>query len=128
MKILINTSLGELIDKLTILEIKRQNIRNSAKLKNVTKEWSVLNETLQNLGFSASEIDNYYQELKKINQELWDIEDCLREKEREQSFDNEFTQLARSVYFTNDKRATIKKEINLKFGSELIEEKFYKKY
>ncbi len=118
-------SLGELIDKITILEIKKEHMTEQ-KLKNVEKELKLLKEILlkQNLDIEIDLVNH----LKKINNTLWEIEDQIRIKEFKQEFDKEFIQLARSVYKENDKRALIKKEINFKYNSELTEEKSYNKY
>ena len=123
--ILAPVSLGELIDKITILEIKQINM-TGIKLKNVDKELKLLRKILQdeNLEIDIDLINN----LKEVNNNLWEIEDNIRIKESNQKFDKEFIQLARSVYKENDKRASIKKEINQKYNSELVEEKSYKKY
>ena len=123
-------SLGELIDKITILEIKAINITDSAKLKNVTHELDILNDKVANLLDSAgiNKLAPLKASLKNINQELWVIEDDIRDCELAKDFSDKFIQLARAVYFTNDKRAAVKKDINLAFGSELIEEKSYKNY
>ncbi|HTF95477.1 MAG TPA: DUF6165 family protein [Cellvibrio sp.] len=123
-------SLGELIDKITILEIKALHIGDEAKLKNVTHELNILNEKVNSLLDSAgkAKLEPLKKSLKDINQELWVIEDDIRDCERVKDFSDTFIQLARAVYFTNDKRAAVKKEINLAFGSELIEEKSYKDY
>ena len=123
--ILAPLSLGELIDKITILEIKKTHM-NDIKLKNVNKELELLECILfdQNLKIDV----NLINKLKEVNNKLWEIEDRIRIKEKNQLFDNEFIQLARSVYIENDKRASIKKEINQKYNSELIEEKLYDSY
>lgn len=123
-------SLGELIDKITILEIKALHIGDEAKLKNVTHELNILNEKVNSLLDLAGKVklEPLKKSLKDINQELWVIEDDIRDCERVKDFGDTFIQLARAVYFTNDKRAAVKKEINLAFGSELIEEKSYKDY
>lgn len=123
-------SLGELIDKITILEIKAVNIGDAAKLKNVTHELNILNDKVSSLLDTAgqTQLAPLKQALKDINQELWIIEDDIRDCEYVKDFSDKFIQLARAVYFTNDKRATVKKDINLAFGSELIEEKSYKDY
>ena len=123
--ILAPISIGELIDKITILEIKQIHM-TGIKLKNINKEVKLLKNILQdkNLEINIDLIKN----LKKINKNLWDIEDNIRIKESNQEFDKEFIQLARSVYKENDKRAAIKKEINQKYNSELIEEKSYENY
>ena len=123
--ILAPISIGELIDKITILEIK-QIYMSGIKLKNINKEMKLLKNILQdkNLEINIDLIKN----LKKINKKLWEIEDNIRIKESNQEFDEEFIKLARSVYIENDKRASIKKEINQKYNSELVEEKSYKNY
>ena len=123
--ILAPVSLGELIDKITILEIKQINM-TGIKLKNVNKELKLLRKILQdkNLEIDIDLINN----LKEVNNNLWEIEDNIRIKERDQIFDKEFIQLARSVYKENDKRASIKKELNQKYNSELVEEKSYNNY
>ena len=126
---LINTpiSLGELIDKISILIVKKKNIIEENKLELINKELSFLQETLSKYVTKES-IDNYLEDLIKINSKLWKIEDDLRECERNKQFDDKFIELARSVYFTNDKRAMIKLDINQSFGSELIEVKSYREY
>ena len=123
--ILAPISIGELIDKITILEIK-QVYMTGIKLKNINKEMKLLKNILQdkNLEINIDLIKN----LKKINKKLWEIEDNIRIKESKQEFDGEFIKLARSVYIENDKRASIKKEINQKYNSDLVEEKSYKNY
>ena len=123
--ILAPVSLGELIDKITILEIKQIHM-TGIKLKNVDKELKLLKNILhdKNLDIDINLINN----LKEVNKNLWEIEDNIRIKEINQQFDKEFIELARSVYKENDKRASIKKEINLKHNSELVEEKSYNNY
>ncbi|PUA30365.1 MAG: hypothetical protein B0W54_07655 [Cellvibrio sp. 79] len=123
-------SLGELIDKITILEIKAVHIGDETKLKNVTHELNILNDKVNNLLDAAgkTKLEPLKKSLRDINQELWVIEDDIRDCERDKDFSDKFIQLARAVYFTNDKRAAVKKDINLAFGSELIEEKSYKNY
>lgn len=123
-------SLGELIDKITILEIKAGNIQEATKLKNVTHELSILSEKVASLLDAAgvAKLAPLKSALKDINQELWVIEDDIRDCEYVKDFSDKFIQLARAVYVTNDKRAKVKKDINLAFGSELIEEKSYKDY
>lgn len=123
-------SLGELIDKITILEIKAVHIADPAKLKNVTHELTILNEKVDSLldVNGKAKLIPLKAALKDINQELWVIEDDIRDCERAKDFSDKFIQLARAVYFTNDKRAAVKKDINLAFGSELVEEKSYKDY
>lgn len=118
-------SIGELIDKITILEIKKDKLKN-LKLKNILKELSFLRAVLKkNIILIPDEI---FLQLKSINLTLWDIEDKIRIKEKNKEFDNEFIELARSVYFNNDRRSETKKELNLMFKSEIIEEKSYEKY
>ena len=126
---LINTpiSLGELIDKISILMVKKKNIKNNDKLEQVNKELNYLQETLDNY-ISKDEIDVFLNRLIDINSKLWIIEDDIRDCERKKQFDQKFIDLARSVYFTNDKRANIKLDINNKFGSELVEVKSYEEY
>ena len=123
--ILAPVSLGELIDKITILEIKQIHM-TGIKLKNVDKELKLLKKILQdkNLEIDIALINS----LKDVNNNLWEIEDNIRIKESNQKFDKEFIQLARSVYKENDQRASIKKEMNLKYNSELVEEKSYNNY
>ena len=118
-------SIGELIDKITILEIKKDKLKN-LKLKNILNELSFLRAVLEkNSIFIPDEI---YFQLKSINLKLWDIEDKIRIKEKNKEFDNEFIELARSVYLNNDRRSETKKELNIIFNSEIIEEKSYEKY
>jgi len=123
----IEISHGEIVDKLTILQIKKTNIIDLIKLDNIVKEYDYLLSVVENdLGISTESPE--YLELLSINNELWVIEDDIRDKERDKVFDNEFIELARSVYTTNDKRAEIKKKINLKYGSLFVEEKSYSNY
>jgi hypothetical protein len=124
----IELSVGELLDKVTILQIKSERISDQLKLENINKELQVLTVLWEASPYSQSDLKENIHALKEVNEALWDIEDKIRDKERDQSFDYEFIELARSVYFTNDKRAEIKKAINTKTGSELVEEKSYKKY
>ena len=119
---------GELIDKITILEIKSEQIADPAKLANVRKELDLLNAIWVADPISAVDIADERARLKHVNQTLWDIEDHIRLKEKAQAFDAEFIELARAVYFQNDDRAAVKREINLKLGSQLIEEKSYQNY
>ena len=121
-------SYGELIDKITILEIKSRRITDDAKLANVRNELDMLNATWANDSASQIDIADERERLHTVNETLWDIEDAIRMKERAQSFDQEFIELARAVYFRNDERAAFKREINLKLGSELVEEKSYQDY
>ena len=123
----IEVSHGEIVDKLTILQIKKENIKDPSKLDNIVKEYDYLLSIVENdLGILTSSLE--YLELLSINKDLWVIEDDIREKERQKQFDDEFVKLARDVYYTNDVRAKIKKEINLKYLSGFIEEKSYSQY
>ena len=128
MSIKIELSVGELLDKVTILQIKAERISDKEKLENINKELQVLTALWEASPYSKNDLDKNIDALKEVNNALWDIEDKIRDKEKAQSFDQEFIELARSVYFTNDKRAEIKKTINTKTGSELIEEKSYSDY
>jgi hypothetical protein len=121
-------SYGELIDKITILQIKLQQIKDEAKLANVRNELELLDATWRNDAASHTDIADETARLLAVNQRLWKIEDDIRLKERAQSFDDAFVQLARSVYIENDERAAIKREINVKLGSTLVEEKSYEDY
>jgi hypothetical protein len=121
-------SYGELIDKITILEIKAVHIRDAAKLANVRTELGLLNATWAAHSASATDIGVERAQLKAVNEALWKIEDDIRLKEKAQAFDAEFIELARAVYFRNDERAAVKKAINLKLGSKLVEEKSYQDY
>lgn len=122
----IEVSIGEIADKLSILQIKKENITDESKLENVNKEYDYLRQIV----FSDLNIDHDedYMRLVEVNRKLWKIEDDIRDKERSKEFDNDFIELARSVYFTNDVRAEIKKDINVKYGSLFVEEKSYSKY
>ena len=125
----IEISIGELLDKISILELKLLRIQNEKKLFNVKKEFETLNPLVQELFEKYDgQLQNHYLELAKINGQLWDIEDWIRDCEREKRFDKEFVELARSVYITNDKRCEVKKLINLMTSSGLVEEKSYKEY
>ena len=126
---LINTpiSLGELVDKISILIIKQKNITDKTKLDHVKKELDFLQKILTNY-IQQEEINNYLENLININSKLWKIEDDIRECERKKLFDQTFIDLARSVYFTNDERAKVKNDINKIFGSELVEVKSYEEY
>jgi hypothetical protein len=121
-------SYGELIDKITILEIKSRRITDASKLANVRNELELLKATWANDSASQIDIDDERARLHEVNELLWDIEDKIRLKERAAAFDQEFIELARSVYFRNDERAAFKREINLKLGSDLVEEKSYQDY
>ena len=128
MSIKIELSIGELLDKISILQIKAERIDDPSKMKNINKELDVLMSLWNDSPYSDTNLSSEINELKNINEALWDIEDKIRDKERNQVFDKDFIELARSVYFTNDKRAEIKRIINGKTGSELIEEKSYSDY
>jgi hypothetical protein len=119
---------GELIDKITILEIKATHMRDAGKLANVRAELELLNTTWGADASSKIDIAVERTQLKTVNEALWDIEDRIRLKEKAQAFDAEFVELARSVYFRNDERAVLKRAINLKLGSQLVEEKSYQDY
>ena len=118
-------SIGELVDKITILEIKKNKLQNS-KLENILKELSFLRKLMERHQIEIT--DDLFTQLKEINLTLWNIEDQIRIKEKNKEFDNTFIELARSVYFKNDKRAEIKKSINRLSNSEITEEKFYSEY
>lgn len=121
----IDISNGEIVDKVSILMIKKERLSDHSKLKNVLAEL----DTITPVFLSIMNFDDpMYNELKTINCSLWDIEDRIRDKERAKEFDDEFVSLARSVYFTNDKRAEVKKKINLHTNSSLVEEKSYAEY
>ena len=124
-EILAPISLGELIDKITILEIKKKHVKDLA-LENVKKELNALEATLCNLELDIDPV--LIQQLKQINQNLWEIEDNIRNEERQKRFGETFVNLARSVYQQNDLRATVKKQINTTYGSSVTEEKSYQNY
>jgi hypothetical protein len=123
----VEISIGDVIDKISILEIKSKKIKDQDKLVNIKKEFDILlSVVVKTIDWdSASEL---YLELIEINSKLWDIEDNIRIKEKNKEFDSEFIELARSVYYTNDERFRVKSEINKKFDSNLIEEKSYEDY
>jgi hypothetical protein len=123
MSYLVPVSLGEIIDKMTILEIKSEKIFNIESLKNIDEELSALRRVV------IPPVDQkLIDQLKEVNLELWDVEDELRQRERQKDFSLSFVGMARSVYLLNDKRASIKKKINITYGSKLIEEKSYSVY
>ena len=125
----VEVSNGELLDKLSILEIKLNKIEDKEKLANVQKEFDTLNPLAKELFENyEGDLQNHYLELSNINGQLWDIEDWIRDCEKRKDFGNEFIQLARSVYVTNDRRSEVKKIINTITGSELVEEKSYDDY
>ncbi len=121
---IIEISIGEAFDRLTILKIKSEKIKDDAKLTNVMKEYYYL-QNLMNDELEVDEDNEDFKRLLEINETLWEVEDLLREFEQANSFGEEFIQLARSVYVLNDKRATVKKEINMSYGSQFVEEKSY---
>lgn len=127
-QICVPVSFGEVLDKLTILEIKAQRIDDSAKRANVVSELDALSTIWTAHPVAAVEIGPLRAALKAVNERLWDIEDAIRVQERAQRFDADFIRLARAVYFENDERARIKREINLALGSAFIEEKSYRDY
>lgn len=124
----VEVSWGELIDKITILEIKEQRLRSPSAVANVKKELATLSKAVADLQPRPAELDTLKSKLKLINETLWEIEDQIRAKEAAQSFDKEFVELARSVYFNNDERANLKREINELLKSGLVEEKQYTAY
>lgn len=121
-------SVGELLDKITILEIKSVKISDAGKLQNINYELELLNQTWRDTGLSSDKTDELKIQLKAVNLKLWKIEDDIRIFEKNKDFGEEFVQLARSVYYQNDDRAAIKKQINLVTGSDLVEEKSYESY
>jgi hypothetical protein len=121
-------SFGELLDKVAILQIKSERMSDAAKLANVRRELDALNDTWSRSAESKIDIADLLAALKAVNERLWVIEDDIRIKESKQEFDAEFIALARSVYFENDERARIKRDINVKLGSALVEEKSYQDY
>ncbi len=128
MPLLVEISAGELIDKITILEIKLQNLQDSAKLANVRHEYERLTATLRREILPSETLAALTEALKTVNAELWRIEDDIRAQERIQSFGAEFVALARSVYRMNDRRAALKREINALLRSDIVEEKSYAAY
>jgi hypothetical protein len=127
-EILVPVSFGELLDKIAILEIKSERIADRAKLVNIRRERDALNATWAQAPASTIDIGELRQALRAVNERLWVIEDDIRLKEQAQAFDAEFIRLARAVYFENDERARIKREINLALGSAYVEEKSYQDY
>jgi len=123
----VEISIGELFDKLTILEIKMEKIKNNSQLENIRKEWDILNDKSMSILsiFADQSLFKKIYKLEEINRQLWDIEDWIRECEKQERFDKEFVELARSVYKLNDKRSKIKRDINLITKSNIIEEKSY---
>jgi hypothetical protein len=127
-EIKVPVSPGELLDKITILRIKSQRMSDPAKLSNVRLELHSLEDTWNSSAYANIDIDADVAALLKVNEHLWVIEDDIRDKERAQAFDAEFIRLARAVYVENDERAAIKRRINTKLGSSIVEEKSYREY
>ena len=127
-EILVPVSFGELLDKIAILQIKSERMTDAAKLANVRTELSALERTWMAHPAAGTDIARLRAELKAVNERLWEIEDEVRLKEKAGEFDGEFVKLARSVYFENDERARVKKQINLALGSSYVEEKSYQDY
>ena len=128
MQLQVPVSVGEVLDKITILQIKLAHISDAAKRANIQNEVDALLPLVAGDKFTTDQMQGLMAELKSVNEALWDIEDDIRKKEAAKSFDAEFIRLARAVYITNDKRAEIKKQINLATGSALVEEKSYESY
>ena len=126
----IEVSNGEILDKLSILELKMRFIENKSQKDNIIKEYKFLKTVSMDILDKDDDIFPFdlYEALSNINLRLWNIEDSIRLKEKNKEFDDEFVDLARAVYYTNDERSKIKKEINLQTGSEFLEEKSYKDY
>ncbi|MDC0178653.1 DUF6165 family protein [Woeseiaceae bacterium] len=127
-ELLVPISPSELLDKMTILEIKSERIDDTKKVMNVRHELKLLSKVWSDSVTEDKVIENLRQQLKTINEKLWEIEDDVRNEEQQNRFGKKFIELARAVYVTNDKRAQIKKDVNLYLGSEIIEEKSYKDY
>jgi len=127
-EILVPVSFGELLDKIAILQIKSERMKDPEKVANVRKELDALSTTWLGHPAAQQQIPELRADLKAVNERLWDIEDDIRACEQRQSFDQEFIRLARAVYFENDERARIKKQINLALGSAYVEEKSYQDY
>ncbi len=128
MALKVDISFGELLDKITILQIKSERITDAAKLQNIHHEMELLQSIWEKSDEVNIDIKFEIYELKSINEKLWDIEDDIRDKELKKEFDKDFIELARAVYVTNDKRAEFKRKINIKLNSELVEEKSYADY
>jgi predicted RNase H-like nuclease (RuvC/YqgF family) len=127
-ELLVPVSYGELLDKIAILQIKSERMADPDKLANVRRELSALERTWMAHPGAGHDISRLRAELKAVNERLWEIEDDIRAKEKAQAFDEEFVRLARRVYFENDTRARLKKDINLALGSPYVEEKSYQDY
>ena len=128
MNITVEVSTGEFLDKITILEIKSERIKDPAKLDNVRRELSLLQATWDESPLSGQDVSQLKAGLKQVNETLWEIEDFIRVKEMERAFDEQFIELARSVYVNNDRRAALKRQLNEATGSTLVEEKDYPNY
>lgn len=128
MEILIPVSPGELLDKLSILEIKLERIDDEAKRDNVQREHELLSHVWKQSGVDDGEIDSLHRQLREVNEALWEIEDAIRDEEREKRFGDRFVELARAVYVRNDERAALKKQVNERLGSPIVEEKSYREY
>jgi hypothetical protein len=128
MKVSVPISLGELLDKISILEIKNKKILNESKILNIKKELNGLKKVLDELNINSSESNSLYNKLYKINLTLWEIEDSIRVLEKNEDFGEKFIELARAVYKTNDQRFEVKNDINKLFNSEYVEEKSYEDY
>ncbi len=126
--VLVPVSPGELLDKITILRIKAARMTDPSKLANVRLELDLLERTWRDSGCAASAVPADERALHDVNERLWDIEDRIRAKEAVQTFDREFIELARAVYVNNDERAAIKKRVNIRLGSRIVEEKSYQPY
>jgi hypothetical protein len=127
-ELLVPVSPGELLDKITILRIKSQRIHDAAKVANVRAELQLLERTWATLGAASQQVAADERALQSVNEQLWDIEDRIRDKEAARGFDQDFIELARAVYHRNDERAAIKQRINVALGSSIVEEKSYKPY
>lgn len=128
MNLSVPVSPGEFLDKLSILEIKSERMTDAAKLNNVRNELALLRRVWSGSGYAQADIEAEYRTLRAVNEQLWDIEDRIRLKEAAKQFDQDFIDLARSVYILNDRRAASKRRLNEALGSELIEEKSYADY
>ena len=128
MNIKVEISYGEFLDKLSILEIKSERIKDAAKLENINRELTLLRALWQTDPKSSIDIEAEMSEMKVINETLWQIEDDIRDKERARCFDEAFIELARAVYYRNDERSDVKRRLNKKLGSQLVEEKSYADY
>ena len=125
---MVPVSFGEVLDKITILEIKSERIKDESKLENVRQELDELSRVWNETLTDPDKVKQERQELKGVNEELWEIEDGIREEEAAGNFGDRFIELARAVYFTNDRRAALKKQVNLALGSRFVEEKSYQDY